>query len=150
MKRVLATLFAIIVMVVITGCSNNRNQIIEANLVCESIVSPNEEYIEDDKDKVILEIKVYQDKDNTIVVTATDNTEFFEDKEYTLKYDKDISESNISIEWTTLMGNDKPTKEDQMVIATVKISDGDKVVSERKINFAKNAMDVIVENIESK
>ncbi len=147
MKRVLVTLFAIIVMLGITGCSNDANPIIEENLLCESIISPNEEYIEDDKDKVVLEIKVYQDKDHTIVVTATDNTEFFEDKEYTLKYDKDISESDISIEWTTLMGSDKPTKENQKVIATVKISDGDKVVSERKINFAKNAIDVIVESI---
>lgn len=150
MKRVLVTLFAIIVMLGITGCSNDANPIIEENLLCESIISPNEEYIEDDKDKVVLEIKVYQDKDHTIVVTATDNTEFFEDKEYTLKYDKDISESDISIEWTTLMGSDKPTKENQKVIATVKISDGDKVVSERKINFAKNAIDVIVESIEQK
>ena len=150
MKRVLVTLFAIIVMLGITGCSNDANPIIEENLVSESIISPNEEYIEDDKDKVVLEIKVYQDKDHTIVVTATDNTEFFEDKEYTLKYDKDISESDISIEWTTLMGSDKPTKENQKVIATVKISDGDKVVSERKINFAKNAIDIIVESIEQK
>lgn len=150
MKRVLVTLFAIIVMLGITGCSNDANPIIEENLLCESIISPNEEYIEDDKDKVVLEIKVYQDKDHTIVVTATDNTEFFEDKEYTLKYDKDISESDISIEWTTLMGSDKPTKENQKVIATVKISDGDKVVSERKINFAKNAIDIIVESIEQK
>lgn len=150
MKRVLVTLFAIIVMLGITGCSNDANPIIEENLVSESIISPNEEYIEDDKDKVVLEIKVYQDKDHTIVITATDNTEFFEDKEYTLKYDKDISESDISIEWTTLMGSDKPTKENQKVIATVKISDGDKVVSERKINFAKNAIDIIVESIEQK
>lgn len=150
MKRVLVTLFAIIVMLGITGCSNDENPIIEENLVSESIISPNEEYIEDDKDKVVLEIKVYQDKDHTIVVTATDNTEFFEDKEYTLKYDKDISESDISIEWTTLMGSDKPTKENQKVIATVKISDGDKVVSERKINFAKNAIDIIVESIVQK
>lgn len=150
MKRVLAALFTIVFMLGITGCSNSENNVIKADLICESIVSPNEEYIKDDKDKVILEIKVYQHKDNTIIVNAKSNTAFFEDKEYTLKYDKDISESDVSIEWTTLMGNDKPTKEDQKVVATVKISDGEKVVSERKINFAKNAIDIIVESIELK
>lgn len=83
-------------------------------------------------------------------MNAKSNTKFFEDKEYSLKYDKNISESNISIEWTTLMGNDKATKEDQKVVATVKILEGNEVISERKINFAKNAMDIIVESIEQK
>lgn len=148
MKRALAALVSIIFMVGITGCSNNGSHMTEENLICESIVSPNEEYIKDDNDKVILEVKVYQDKDDTILVTATDNTDFFEDTDYTLKYHKDISASDISIEWTTLMGNDTPTKEDQKVVATVKLSDGDRIVSERTINFAKNAIDVIVESME--
>lgn len=150
MKKVLITLLAILFMLGITGCANNENDVNEADLICESIVSPNEDYIKSDEDKVVLEVKVYQNKDNTIVVNAKSNTEFFEDKEYSLKYDKIISESNISVEWTTLMGNDKPTKENQKVVATVKILEGNEVISERKINFAKNAMDIIVESIEQK
>lgn len=144
MKKVAIAFLVIISILGISGCANNENNISNKDLICESIISPNEDYVKSEDDKVVLEVKVYQNKENTIIVTAKDNTEFFEDKEYTVKYDKDISESDINIEWTTLMGNDEPTKEDQKVVATVKILQGSEVISERKINFAKNAIDIII------
>lgn len=150
MKKALIILFAAFLIFGLFGCSSNENHIVGADLVCESVISPNEEYIKSDEDKVVLEVKVYQKKDHTIIVYAKANTEFFEDKEYALDYDKEISEADVNIEWTTLLGNKESTKEDQTVVATVTISDGDMVISERKINFAKNAMDIIVENIQWK
>ena len=150
MKKTLITLFAAFLIFGLFGCSSNKNHIVGADLVCESVVSPNEEYIKSDEDKVVLEVKVYQKKDHTIIVYAKANTEFFEDKEYALGYDQEISEADVNIEWTTLLGNEESTKEDQTVVATVAISDGDMVISERKINFAKNAMDIIVESIQQK
>ncbi len=150
MKKALIILLAAFLIFGLFGCASNENYIVGANLVYESVVSPNEEYIKSDEDKVVLEVKVYQKKDHTIIVYAKANTEFFEDKEYALEYDKEISEADVNIEWTTLLGNKESTKEDQTVVAAITISDGDMVISERKINFAKNAMDIIVENIQQK
>ncbi len=149
MKKVVF-IFIIIFIVGVAGCSKHESSSIQGNLVYESMISPNEEYIKDDKDKVILEVKVYQDQDNKVIVTATDNTEFFEEKSYSITYNKRISKSDIKIEWTTLMGNDKSSKENQKVVATIKIFDEDKLISERKINFAKNAMDIVTENVNLK
>lgn len=54
MKKVWVTLLAILFMLGVTGCANNENDVIEADLICESIVSPNEDYIKSDEDKVVL------------------------------------------------------------------------------------------------
>lgn len=150
MKKALIALFAAFLILGLFGCSSNENHIVGADLVCESVISPNAEYIKSDEDKVVLEVKVYQKKDHTITVYAKANTEFFEEKEYMIEYEKEISKSDVNIEWTTLMGNEDATKEDQKVVATVTISADDTVISERKINFAKNAIDIIVESIQRK
>lgn len=153
MKRVWTVFLAVSFMLGIAGCSDAEKDIIKSEnteLICESTISPNEKYVKSDEDKVVQEIKVYQKKDNTIIVNAKANTEFFDEMQYKVEYDKDISDANVNIEWTTLMGNSEATKEDQKVIASVKILENNEVISERKINFAKKAMDIVVDSINKK
>lgn len=48
------------------------------------------------------------------------------------------------------MGNSDPTKEDQLHIASVSVSQNGKLLDKRKINFANGAFEIIEDVIESK
>ena len=49
--------------------------------------------------------------------------------------------------WTTLMGSDKASKEDQLSVATVTISQDGQELSQRKINFANSAIEIVVDAV---
>lgn len=117
-------------------------------LICEATVSPNEDYVAEEEERVVYEVKVYQKKDNTIIVTANSNSDFFDEMQYELEYDKTISKSDVSIVWTTLMGNQEVTEEDQIALANVSISSNGEVFSERTINFFEKGIEIIVETID--
>lgn len=59
--------------------------------------------------------------------------------QYVIPCDEKISEADIQVEWTTLMGNPKPEKDDQLAVAQVTISENGEIISQRKINFAGKA-----------
>lgn len=120
----------------------------DMQLIYEETVSPNKEYVKSEEDIVEFTVEIYQDTDNKILVNSKSNSEFFEPLQYELEYNKEISKSDVSIEWTTAMGNPTPTENDQIGIADVSISENGNVISERKINFAKKAIDIIVDSIE--
>lgn len=58
-------------------------------------------------------------------------------------YDKEIVKEDVMVRWTTLMGNPEAKENDQLTIAKVAIYNNGEVFSERKINFAKNAIEII-------
>lgn len=116
-------------------------------LIHESTISPNEEFIQDEADKVTDTVQIYQEKDHTIVVRAESNSAFFEDMQYEVAYNAALSESDCEVIWTTLMGNTKYTEEDQLAVARVALYADGEVFSERKINFANGAMDIITDTI---
>ena len=62
-------------------------------------------------------------------------------------YDQEITESDIAIEWATLMGNPKATEQEQIAIAYVSISENGQVFSERKISFGNKAIEIIRDTI---
>lgn len=59
-------------------------------------------------------------------------------------------EEDIDIEWTTIMGNPTPTKEDLLAIAYVSISEDGKVISKRKISFINKAIEIIEDALDKK
>lgn len=65
--------------------------------------------------------------------------------QYVILCDKKILEADIQVEWTTLMGNPKPAKNDQLAVAQVTISEDGEIISQRKINFARKAIEVIAD-----
>ncbi len=92
-------------------------------------------------------MEIYQDNDNKIFVNAYSNSEFFERLQYEVSYDKPITKSDVNIEWTTLMGNPEATKEEQLNIAVVSISENGEIFNKQKINFVSTAIDIIVDTI---
>lgn len=155
-KNTIFYLSIIFVCIVMAGCSvNNKTQnesssvvITDSELIYEESVSPNEKYINSDNDKIEYVVQVYQNKDNTIIIKASSNSAFFDDMQYTITYDEKISESNITITWLTLMGAKEATEENQIAIADVSISSDGNVSNEHKINFAKKAIEIVVDTID--
>lgn len=116
----------------------------------EETISPNKEYVENEKDIVNYIVEVYQDKDNVIIVHSKSNSEFFKPIQYKLKFDTNITKDDIDIEWTIGMGNPTPTEDDQLCIAYVSISEKGKVVSKRKISFVNKGIEIIEETLNNK
>lgn len=119
---------------------------LEESLIYEETVSPNENYVSYDEEKVFYTIRVYK-KENNIIVKSSSNTPFAKELQYEIKSDKDITKDNVKIEWTTLMGDSNFTKENQIGIAVVTLFYDDEIFSQRKISFVSNAIDVIVDTI---
>ena len=134
----------------LVGCSSNNSQTEEnigEKVIFKSTISPNEEYVESKDEVVTQTIKVSQNEEGEIFVEASSNSAFFEKMSYLVEYYKEIDEKDVEVKWLTLMGSDKATKENQLCVADVIIKDGAEVVSERKVNFAKKAIETIVEDI---
>lgn len=123
--------------------SNNPAAAEAADLLYQATVSPNEQYAESDADVVYYTVEIYQNEENDIIIDADSNSEFFDRMQYVIPCDEKISESDIRVEWTTLMGNPRPEKDDQLAVAQVTISENGEIISQRKINFARKAIEVI-------
>ena len=136
----------------LVGCSSDNSQTEEntdEKVIFESTISPNEEYVESKDEVVTQTIKVSQNEEGEIFVEASSNSAFFEKMSYSVEYYKEINEKYVEVKWLTFMGSDKATKENQLCVADIIIKDGADVVSERKVNFAKKAIETIVEDITS-
>lgn len=119
--------------------TNNSAAAEAADLLYQAIVSPNEQYAESDADVVYYTVEIYQNEENDIVVNADSNSAFFDRMQYVIPCDEKISESDIQVEWTTLMGNLKSEEDDQLAVALVTISENGEIISQKKINFVGKA-----------
>lgn len=131
-----------------TGLSRkNREDIIkDQNIIYKSTISPNEDFVENEKDKVYYTIEIAQ-KDNNIKVVASSNSSFNKDISYEIESNNKITEKDVNVEWQTIMGDTNFTKENQITTAVISISSNGKIISERKINFISKAIDIIVDTI---
>ena len=116
-------------------------------LVYEETLSPNKKYVQSEKDIVNYTIQIHQNKNNDIIVNADSNSDFFNKIQHILEYDKPISKTDVMIQWTTLMGNTEPTKENQLVNANISISSDGNIFNERKINFISNEVKLIIDTL---
>lgn len=87
-------------------------------------------------------IVVYQKK-NVLVVSAKSEAAFFEGTQYEVETQGNVDSNNIEIVWRTLGGSTEKTEDNDLIIAEVKISENNKLISDTKINFAKKAFDAI-------
>lgn len=134
--------------VLLTGCqvlAPTQNDL--GTLVYEETLSPNEAYVTSPEDVVDYYINVYQDEDWNVVVQATSNSPLFDEQEYSVACHGAITEQDVTVTWTTLMGSDKASKEDQLSVATVTISQDGQELSQRKINFANSAIEIVVDAV---
>lgn len=145
-------LVIIVASAVLSGCAIGKkdegsSSLIEVNeddLIYKTSISPNKEFVEEEN-IVNYNIEVYQNDDYSIIVNASSNSAFFEDSQYIIEHDKKISDANIDIKWTTLMGNEKYTKDDTLAVAHLSFSENNEVFSERTINFVKGAIGIVTD-----
>ena len=122
------------------GCS----EFLESMHYCIGIL------IEKEEDIVNYTVEVYQDDDHMIFVNANSNFAGFQPLQYEVEAGTDITKEDIDIEWTTIMGNPTPTKEDLLAIAYVSISEDGEVISKRKISFINKAIEILEDALDKK
>lgn len=152
MKKIKLLLIFFVICFSLVGCSSNNSQTEEnigEKVIFKSTISPNEEYVSSKDEIVNQTIKITQNEEGEIFVEASSNSVFFEKMSYSVEYYKEIDEKDVEVKWLTLMGSDKQSKENQLCVADIIIKDGADVVSERKVNFAKKAIETIVEDVTS-
>lgn len=122
-----------------TGCgaktTDDASDVADMNLICEETISPNEDDAASEADLVFYTVKVYQGQENQIVVCSESNSAFFEPLQQEMAYDREITEDDIDIQWTTIMGNPEPTEGDQLAVAHVSVLEDGTSIGEWKISF---------------
>ncbi|MCC8016452.1 MAG: hypothetical protein LIO43_03565 [Clostridiales bacterium] len=117
------------------------------NFIYEQTISPNADYVNDEKDIVNFTVEIYQDKDCIISVYAKSNSAFFEPIQYEVECGCQIAKSNVNIDWATLSGNPNPSENNQISIAYVSFSENGKVFDKRKINFVSKVVDIVEDSL---
>ncbi len=158
MKRKLVCLLVLGYLFLLAGCGAQTQEgeatsFVEQDasaLLGEYTISPNEAYVESEQDRVWYTIQVYQTDDDGILVDATSNSAFFTPTQYIVNTDTALTESDVQVTWTTLMGSETGTENDQLAVAHIRLlSDGD-TISERTVNFASGATQIAAETIGEK
>ena len=143
MKKVTAvlTVLCLACALVLLGCHAAPT----GTIVFEETVSPNEQYVSSEEDIVYYTVRVTQAAPGAVTVSAESNSGFFGPVSYEVACDGELSTSDVSVEWTTLMGNPEPSEDDQIAVAVVSVSTGDGGVDERKISFVTRALEMAAE-----
>lgn len=154
-SHVISLFITLLATLLLSGCFSGSSDAASAlvstdkmQLIDSQTVYPNPQDTADKEDRVYYTVEVYQDKDNTILVQANSNFKLFEKTQYTVDFDQALTKSDVSIQWTTLMGSTEATQDDELAIADISLSHGGTVFSEKKINFVTKAIDIVVDGIE--
>lgn len=148
LKRFFSIAVMVILFVSVVGCSSQEtHDLNDSKLIYEETISPNREYVENEEDIVDYTIEIYQDNENNILVYSTSNSEFFDSLQCEMEWDEKMNESDIFIEWTTLMGSQTSNQDDQFALANVSFLKDGQVVQEVKINFVDQGIEIIKEII---
>ena len=148
LKRFFSIAVMVILFVSVVGCSlQETHDLNDSKLIYEETISPNREYVENEEDIVDYTIEIYQDNENNILVYSTSNSEFFDPLQCEMEWDEKMNESDIFIEWTTLMGSQTSNQDDQFALANVSFLKDGQVVQEVKINFVDQGIEIIKEII---
>lgn len=147
--------FAFIAVTCLFGCSSQPSgqdsaigtERIDGTVIFEETVSPNEDYTSSVDDIVYYTVRVTQDSSGAATVSAESNSGFFDPISYQVECDGDLTADDVSVEWTTLMGNPEPSEDDQIAIAIVSVQIANDVVDERKISFVTRALEMASEAI---
>ena len=143
MKKVTAVLAVLCLActLVLLGCGATST----GTVVFEETVSPNEKYVSSEADVVYYTVRVTQAAPGTATVSAESNSGFFEPVSYEVACDGELSADDVSVEWTTLMGNPEPSEDDQIAVAVVSVNTGDGGTDEHKISFVTRALEMAAE-----
>ena len=126
--------------------SDNGRQIPkDARLVYEDSTSPNKQYVTDEKEIVYYTIQIYQIKDKDIIISSKPNSPISGENQYELHYDKKIKAENVQIKWMTLGGSTESTKDDQLGLAQVSITENGKIIDEKIVSFVGKGVKAVTD-----
>ena len=135
-SHVISLFITLLATLLLSGCFSGSSDAASAivstdkmQLIDSQTVYPNPQDTADKEDRVYYTVEVYQDKDNTILVQANSNFKLFEKTQYTVDFDQALTKSDVSIQWTTLMGSTEATQDDELAIADISLSHGGTVFS---------------------
>lgn len=131
-----------------TDVNDNATNLLSGDLILKDQVSPNKDYVTEEKDIVYYTVEIYQNEKNTIIVNTSSNSGFFEPIQYTVDFNKPITEDDVEIKWTTLMGNPDPSEDDQLAIADIVLKSEGNTFSERKVNFANGGIEIFFDALD--
>lgn len=154
MKKIGFVLLSLMFLFALGGCGKKEAGVADEDswkTIYEVVTSPNEEFVEKKEDIVYYTVKIYQKKQQLKVVSSS-NSAFSQDMSYEieLKEKVDAEDLDVEVQWQTAMGDTNYTKDDQLAVAVVKISAKGKVISERKISFISNAIEIIGDTVGEK
>ena len=79
---------------------------------------------------------------------AKSEAAFFDGAQFTVETSEEIKPEDVEIIWMTINGRTEQTEDNDRIIAEIKIVDGDELICDKKINFAKKAFDAIEDVLE--
>ena len=123
------------------GCGTTS----DGTAIFEETVSPNEQYVSSEADVVYYTVRVTQATPGTATVSTESNSGFYDPVSYEVACDGELSADDVSVEWTTLMGNSEPSENDQIAVAKVSVRTGGGTTDERKISFVTGALEMVAE-----
>ena len=148
MKNIWISILMGIFIFVSIGCSKPAiaPALDAGDILCESTISPNAEYVENEADQVFDTVTVYRTADGVRVASGS-NSAFAKDRSYDVEIAGDITKDDIDIEWRTLTGETVGSKENQLALAVVTIRFGGEIVSEETISFIGKAVDLVADTV---
>ena len=125
---------------------NDTETDMEANLIYENTISPNEKYVENEEDLVYYTVKVYRETGG-LLVTSHSNSAFSKDMQYKIETDADITKEDITVQWQTLSGETTDSQKNQFGLADVTVSAEGAVIDRRVISFVGGAVERIADAV---
>lgn len=151
MKKQMCMLLVCVFLLVGCGGQNDKadNDMkpnLEANLLYENTISPNEKYVENEADLVYYTVKVYQETGG-LLVTSHSNSAFSKDMQYEIETDAEITKEDVSVQWQTLSGETTDSQKNQFGLAVVTVSAEGAVIDQRVISFVGGAVERIADAV---
>lgn len=151
MKKWMCMFLAFVFLLVGCGGQNDKadndtKTDLEANLLYENTISPNEKYVENEEDLVYYTVKVYRESGG-LLVTSHSNSAFSKDMQYEVKTDAVITEENVAVQWQTLSGETTDRQDNQFGLAVVTISTEGAAIDQRVISFVGGAVERITDAV---
>ena len=124
MKKWMCMLLVFVFLLVGCGGQNDKadndtKPDLEANLLYENTISPNEKYVENEEDLVYYTVKVYRESGGLLV----------------------------SVQWQTLSGETTDSQKNQFGLAVVTVSAEGAVIDQRVISFVGGAVERIADAV---
>ena len=151
MKKQMCMFLAFVFLLVGCGGQNDKadndtKTDLEATLLYENTISPNEKYVENEEDLVYYTVKVYRESGG-LLVTSHSNSAFSKDMQYEVKTDAVITEENVAVQWQTLSGETTDRQDNQFGLAVVTVSAEGAVIDQRVISFVGGAVERITDAV---